>query len=69
MTHYQWSIRAVGGGPAAQFAHRLEEALNELEAEEFEVDDILDAPDGRQAGVIVIGKKPRRFPVARSSEP
>lgn len=62
MNHYQWSIRAVDGALAKQFAENLEKTLNQLEAEEFEIDDIMDAPGGRQVGVVVIGKKPRRFP-------
>lgn len=62
MSRFQWSIRAVDGAPPAKFAEELEHVLNELESGEFEVDDIMDAPGGRQAGVVVIGKKPRRFP-------
>lgn len=65
MAHYQWSTRAVGGGPTDQFAAKLTEALNELEQEGYEVDNVMDAPQGRRFGVVVIGKRPQRF--ARSS--
>ena len=65
MSHYEWSIRAVDGAPVVRFAAALQEVLNALEAAEFEVDDIMDAPGGRELGVVVIGKKPRRFPANR----
>lgn len=65
MSHYEWSIRAVSGAPVGAFAVALQAVLNALEAEEFEVDDIMDAPGGRELGVVVIGKKPRRFPAVR----
>ncbi len=64
MSHYNWSARAVRGDEVGTFAQHLELALNGLEAEEFEVHDILDAPGGREAGVVVIGKKPKRLPRA-----
>lgn len=62
MNHYQWSVRAVDAAPAGEFASGLQETLNALEAEEYEIDDIMDAPGGREIGVVVIAKKPRRFP-------
>jgi hypothetical protein len=62
MSRFQWSTRAVEGASPAKFAEDLERELNQLEAEEFEVDDIMDAPGGRAVGVVIIGKKPRRFP-------
>ena len=62
MNHFQWSTRAVDAAPVGDFAAALQETLNELEREEFEIDDIMDAPGGREHGVVVIAKKPRRFP-------
>jgi hypothetical protein len=69
MTHYNWSVRAVDGAPVGEFAAALEKTLNDLEADEFEVDDVLDAPGGRELGVVVVGKKPRRHPMVRSMDP
>lgn len=55
--------------PVTAFAAALESALNSLEEQEFEVDDILDAPQGRGGGVVIIGKKPLRFPVPLDGPP
>lgn len=61
--HYDWSTRAVDAAPAAEFAAALQAALNDLEHEEYEIDDIMDAPGGRDiSGVVVIAKRPKRFP-------
>lgn len=62
MGHFQWSTRAVDAAPVGEFATALAETLNALEHEEYEIDDIMDAPGGREHGVVVIAKKPRRFP-------
>lgn len=69
MSHYHWSVRAVPPLPVESFATALEHVLNALEDDEYEVDDILDAPGGHAAGVVVVGKKPRRFPMTQMPLP
>ena len=66
MNHYSWSVRAVDGAPVAEFAVALEKTLNELEANEYEVDQVMDAPGGRELGVVVVGKKPLRHPMTHT---
>lgn len=62
-SHYTWAAKGVQGDDPNQFAARLEQTLNKLEDEDFEIYDVMDAPTApRGRGVVVIGKKPRRFP-------
>lgn len=67
--HYQWSTKPVPAAPLAKFAEGLEQALNELEAAEYEIDDVMDAPGGHAMGVIIVAKKPRRFPAPPARRP
>jgi hypothetical protein len=59
MNKYIWTAQPVPGGRVHDFARDLEMALNRIEAEGFEIDDILDAPLGRQDGVVVVGRRSR----------
>lgn len=62
-SHYTWAAKGVQGDDPGQFAARLEQTLNKLEDDDFEIYDVMDAPTApRGRGVVVIGKKPRRFP-------
>ena len=65
MSHYVWSTKGVSGEDISGFAARLEKTLNDLETQEFEIYNVMDAPGGRRQGVIVIGRKPRRFPATQ----
>jgi hypothetical protein len=66
MSHYTWKVGAVppcnAGTPAV--ALEMEATLNALEEQGFEVYDVMDAPlNGRlNSGLLVVGRKPRRFP-------
>jgi hypothetical protein len=59
MNKFEWTVQPVEAGSVQRFAHDLQETLNTVEGSGYEVDDIMDAPGGREHGGIVIGKKPR----------
>jgi hypothetical protein len=59
MDNFEWTVQPVAACRVAEFAASLQDALNAVEGAGYEVDDIMDAPGGREEGVIVIGKKPR----------
>lgn len=62
MGHYVWAAKGVNSPGVDTFAALLEETLNKLEADEFEIYNIMDAPiRGGSSGVVVIGRKPQRF--------
>lgn len=60
-SHYEWAAKGVKSEEVDSFAARLQSTLNELETSSFEIYDVMDAPT-RGRGVVVIGRKPRRFP-------
>ncbi len=59
MNKFEWTVEPVQAAAVANFAKSLQDTLNTVEEKGYEVDDIMDAPGGREHGVIVIGKKPR----------
>lgn len=70
MAHYEWKTLSVKASGLQDFTTKLGEALNTLEQEGFEIDEIMDPPGGRQTGVVVVGRKPKlytpgaRYPVS-----
>ena len=57
MPQYEWRTIHVPHKNTKMFAEQLQVSLNALESDGFVVNEIMDAPEGRQRGVIVIGKK------------
>jgi hypothetical protein len=63
MNHYDWDVvAAYPGSNAGEFAQNIKNALKSLEDSGYEIDDMLDAPGGRDFGVVVVGKRPKRIP-------
>ena len=63
MNHYDWRVLpAYPGENASAFAENIQTALMTLESDGYEIDDMLDAPGGRDFGVVVVGKRPKRIP-------
>jgi hypothetical protein len=78
MNHYTWKVLPIPMGQGtADVAVVMEQALNSLEDEGFEVYDVTNAPAvdalhqyfEQKGGFLVIGRKPRRFPVGTVREP
>ena len=69
MSKYEWSVAYASkyGVDGNAFAARLSATLNGLEDSGFEIDKLLDDPQG--SGAIIIGKKPRQLKRRTSDEP
>lgn len=61
-SHYMWAAKGVRSEDVDGFAARLEETLNKLEDQDYEIYDVMDAPNAKSPGLVVIGRKPRRYP-------
>lgn len=62
-SHYSWAAKGVSSEDTNTFAARLEQTLNTLEENDFEIYDVMDAPaTTHNRGIVVIGRKPKRLP-------
>jgi hypothetical protein len=63
MGSFHWrAVPVESTSDVKKFAADLETALNQLEEEKFEVQEVIKPALRRETGLVILGRKPRRFP-------